>query len=167
MIYSPASIANAFLSRSFENKAEITPMKIQKLIYIAHGYSLAVRDEPLIDELFEAWKFGPVLESLYQECKKYGYSAITNYLHDYGNTAIDKTPAPIPNDIEVNNIIDFVWKTYGCVHPKELSNWTHEKDGPWDKVINSNNGIIYRNEGIDNNIIKEYFKKMIPNDSES
>lgn len=159
--YSAASIANAFLSRSFQNKNEIDPMKMQKLVYLAQGYSLALFDRPIIDELFEAWKFGPVVPSLYQECKKYKYGCIPEYLRDYNNAYFEKIPASVPVEAEVNQIIDFVWSTYGHIKATELSDWTHEKGGPWDTVISGNNGVIYRNQDIDNQLIKEYFQRMM------
>lgn len=163
MAYSAASIANAFLSRSFRDKNGITPMKIQKLVYLAHGYSLALQQTPLVDEFFEAWKFGPVLPSLYHECKKYNFDPINDYLRDYNYISYDKNPASVPDDGVVNQIIDFVWSNYGSVSPIQLSGWTHEKGGPWDTVITENNGVIYRNQEINNKLIEEYFNKMIEN----
>lgn len=50
MAYSAASIANAFLLRGFRSKLPISPMMIQKLLYLAQGYHLYVTDKPLIDE---------------------------------------------------------------------------------------------------------------------
>ena len=139
-------------------------MKMQKLVYLAHGYSLVERNQPLVDELFEAWKFGPVLPSLYQSCKKYGKGSITSQLEDseYGSIR----PSGPPANPEVLKILDFVWENYGSLDAMELSEWTHEKEGPWDTVIRKA-PIIFRNQSIDNNLIKEYFeKRMVADGSE-
>ena len=157
MTYPAASIANAFLSKSFESKTPISPMKIQKLLYFTHGYCLALLRKPAVNELFEAWKFGPVLPSLYQECKGYKSGNINEYLHDYDFITFERTPAPFPDDSQINEIIDFVWNTYGKVDAVKLSNLTHETGGPWDQVISQAGGFMYRNQDIDNDLIKKYF----------
>jgi uncharacterized phage-associated protein len=163
MTYSSASIANAFLNIAFSERAKITHMKIQKLVYLAHGYSLVERDQPLVDEFFEAWKFGPVLPSLYQACKKFGKEAISHLLSDSGYGILSNSAAAPPDNLEVQKILNFVWKNYGLMDAIELSAWTHEKDGPWDKEIHKA-GMIFRNQPIKNEIIKEYFKNQMSAD---
>jgi len=44
-------------------------MKLQKLVYYAHGWHLALNNEPLIDEQVECWQYGPVISSLFHEFK--------------------------------------------------------------------------------------------------
>mgnify|MGYP002861256523 CR=1 FL=1 len=50
---------------------DVTPLKLQKLLYYCQGYSLALTGKPAFPEVIEAWKYGPVVESVYQEYKKY------------------------------------------------------------------------------------------------
>ena len=158
MAYAAASVANAFLSRAFRDKKRISPMKIQKLVYIAHGYSLVECSEPMLDEVFEAWKFGPVLSSLYQECKRYGRDEITNYLKDIDPETGKESPAALPDNDHVNNIIDFVWKTYGSESAISLSDWTHVKGGPWDRVTEGGTKLL-RHRDVPNEYIRDYFQK--------
>ena len=54
-------------------------MKMQKLVYLAHGWHLAIHDRPLISENFEAWPYGPVEEDLYHIFKPYRDAPITDY----------------------------------------------------------------------------------------
>lgn len=163
MPYSAASITNAFLSRAFRDQKIISPMKAQKLVYFAHGYVLCETREPLLDELFEAWKFGPVLPSLYHECKKYGKSYIVDYLRDYDRQTSKWRPAPIPSDCEVNDVLDFVWITYGDMEAITLSDWTHVKGGPWDKITQGGS-LILRNQAIPNIEIETYFRENMYDD---
>jgi uncharacterized phage-associated protein len=156
MPYSAASVANEFLSHSFRDKRPITPMKMQKLVYFAHGYTLVECDRPLVDEAFEAWKFGPVLPSLYHECKKYGNRPIRVYLHDFDYRRESRTPAPPPDHPRKIEIIKFVWVTYGPETAEGLSDWTHVKGGPWDQIT-SGGMDIPRNKDIPNEAIKKYF----------
>lgn len=64
MGHSAKAIANFFIDR--HKRHGISPLKLQKLIYMAHGWHLALLDKPLVeDEAPEAWKFGPVFASVY------------------------------------------------------------------------------------------------------
>lgn len=163
MAYTAASIANAFLSRAYRDKKRVSPMKIQKLLYITHGYSLVECNEPALDEVFEAWKFGPVLSSLYQECKRYGRGHISNYLKDIDPETGAVSAAPLPDDSHINDIIDYVWKEYGGDTAISLSDWTHVKGGPWDKVTEGGTKIL-RHQDVPNNLIKEYFEQNMYGD---
>lgn len=160
LLHSSASIANAFLNRAFRDKKHISPMKIQKLLYLAQGYSLAYRDQPMMDELFEVWRFGPVLPMLYQQCKHYSSDAITDFLHDYDYKFTQCGRAPLPTDNDVNKIVDFVWNNYWHVPATELSKWTHEEGGPWHDIMHANGGMLLRNQDIPNDMLKAYFKKL-------
>jgi uncharacterized phage-associated protein len=159
MAYSAASIANAFLTRAFADRHTIvSPMKIQKLAYLAHGYFLAETGQPLLDELFEAWKFGPVLPSLYHECKKFGQGSINDYIHDYDFATGRSLPAPMPDDKIANEIVEFVWSIYGKMNALDLSDWTHARGGPWDKTTHGGTNIP-RNQIIPNALITAYFRE--------
>ena len=133
-------------------------MKIQKLLYLAHGFWLVDADAPLVNEMFEAWKFGPVLPSLYHECKGFGRGAITNYLQDVDPDTFKVTPAPIPAEQAINELVDFVWENYGDIPAMRLSDWTHVQGGPWDKVTKGGTEII-RHRDVPNEMIGEYFRQ--------
>ena len=55
----------------------LTPIHILKLVYIAHGWSLAIGEHPLIRNEIEAWEYGPVIRSLYDAVKRYGRDPIS------------------------------------------------------------------------------------------
>ena len=48
-------------------------MLLQKLVYIAHGWNLAICGEPLIEEAPEAWDNGPVYRSIWDHIRDHGY----------------------------------------------------------------------------------------------
>ena len=166
MPYSAASVANGFLQRSFSDGNLITPMKIQKLVYIAHGCTLVECEAPLLDELFEAWKFGPVLSSLYHTCKQYGRRGIDRYLHDADYDAwFDRDewrsrPAPVPAHPEVCDILNFVWGRFGGMAPMALSAWTHQTDGPWHRVTDGGTTMV-RHQVVSNHLIRSFFEEHL------
>ena len=52
---------------------EISNLRLQKVLYFAHMFHLGTENgEPLIDEGFEAWDYGPVAPRLYNRVKRYG-----------------------------------------------------------------------------------------------
>lgn len=54
-------IANYILSQT----GQITTMKLQKLVYYCHAWSLVWDEKPLFPERIEAWANGPVVPELY------------------------------------------------------------------------------------------------------
>ena len=62
-------LAEAFLSIS-----SMTHKKLQKLCYYAKAWYLALYDENIVSEPFEAWVHGAVQPELYQKYKSYGFS---------------------------------------------------------------------------------------------
>ncbi|WP_208937066.1 Panacea domain-containing protein [[Haemophilus] ducreyi] len=69
---------NYFLSQcnSEENGDLISNLKIQKLVYYAQGFSLAINNKPLFSEKIQAWTHGPVTPELYNKYKQYGNGAL-------------------------------------------------------------------------------------------
>ncbi len=43
----------------------LTNLRLQKLLYYAQAWSLAMRDKPLFDDRIEAWPSGPVVPSVF------------------------------------------------------------------------------------------------------
>ena len=80
--YRACAIANYFLERA--EREPITQMKVQKLVYFAHGWHLGITQKPLINEQVEAWPYGPVIPSLYQDLKRWGADPITEPIKDRG-----------------------------------------------------------------------------------
>src|SRR5579871_2106878 len=74
--YSPFEIARFFIEKAHQSGKDISPMKLIKLVYIAHAWNLAFYKKPLISESVQAWKYGPVIESLYHGFKHFRNSTI-------------------------------------------------------------------------------------------
>ena len=71
-------IADFFLSKS-----ALTQKKIQKLVYYAYSWFIAINNENadnidniLFDEIPEAWLHGPVFPSLYSKIKSYNWQEV-------------------------------------------------------------------------------------------
>lgn len=79
-------VAQYFISQSkISSPYAVTNLKLQKLLYYAQGFHLAVYGEPLFEEEIQAWAHGPVIPSVYNRLKRYGYFSLDptrNYLID-------------------------------------------------------------------------------------
>lgn len=162
---SALSIANYFIEIARNNKSEIKPLRLMKLVYIAHGYILVSLDRSLLNPRFdkvEAWKYGPVIPSVYHSFKKYGNGPITEktviFTGEYDSDGeIDIiTEEPTLQDEKARRICDFVWKRYSRFADWQLVNFLHKKQSPW--------GLVYeegKNKEIPDLYTKIYFGKII------
>lgn len=156
--YSSLAVANWFI----ENIKPVTPLKLQKLIYFAHGWYLALRDAPLIDERVEAWEFGPVVPNVYHEFKIFGNQPIPEPGTAWQMSEKRKiriTRPQIPEDAEdAKRLLARIIEVYGKFTAAQLSTMTHEPGSPWDIVRKDN---PYR-KGVDipDDLIKAHFKGL-------
>ena len=124
--YDAATIANQFIELASKKQTKLTPMQLIKLSYIAHGFSLAIFRRPLLDDAIEAWRYGPVIPSLYAKLKKYGSrpvgEAISRPFFAVGDESLDD------DDI---GLIEAVFNKYGGLNGLQLSHLTHKPGTPW------------------------------------
>lgn len=157
MTYPVKAIANYFIKKAKENNENLTPMKLIKLCYIAHGTCLAYFGQPLFEDRIEAWKYGPVIPTLYREFKKYGNSHIDEY---YVPVEDSKISLPEEEDIDTKFILDAAWNKFGSWSGEELSSWTHQLDSAWSKTYKK---YSYSSAIIPEYLIKEEFSNYIKN----
>ncbi|MFQ5674146.1 MAG: Panacea domain-containing protein [Nitrospinales bacterium] len=160
MRHSPKAVANYFLKKAWKEKFSLTPIQVIKLVYIAHGWTLAVLGDSLIHDEVEAWQYGPVIPALYREFKS------------FGNKPIDKLAKSRLREDEVyveaiaefsekeKEIMDAVWDKYGNWKGFQLSDLTHKKGTPWDIAYNKNNGPGKTRIVISKDLIKKHYSKL-------
>lgn len=127
----PLYIANTFLQRGFEENVDISPMKLQKLIYIFYKENLQSSNQKLFDEKFQVWKYGPVLSSVYEIFKIYGAKPITDYYMDDDNTF---TTIDFSRNNDLYKIFDKIWTVYKNFNGIYLSMLTHLCGTAWYKA---------------------------------
>ena len=154
----PIAIANYFIKKSWERGTELTPMKLVKLVYIAHGWYLGITDQPLLTEVPQAWQYGPVVPTVYHSFKSYGNGQVTR-LHTVINAGGPITPDV--NDNATQLLLNKVWEIYSRYNGPQLSTLTHQPDTPWDIVWNQQGGKHQRSAIIPNDIIATHYKKVI------
>ena len=125
---------------------ETTPMHVLKLVYISHGWTLGLYGRSLINEPAEAWRYGPVVPSVYHRYKSFRGDPITTEPVDRSDEFDD----------EQRDVIEQVHEVYGDFTALQLSALTHKPGTPWD--------VTYREYGagviIPNELIRDYYKRL-------
>lgn len=137
-------------------------MKIQKLVYFAHGWHLGLGGGPLCADRVEAWRWGPVFPELYHSVKRWGNRAIRKPLEivDYDGRHYRWTTPELPEQTDFSSrVIDRVWEVYGPRTGWALSQLTHQQGTPWDTIRARYPGV--RNVEIPSPLIREYFERKV------
>ena len=162
MSYDTLMIANFFVNLSSIKHAPITPMKLQKLVFFAHGWYLAITGKPLIADKIEAWQYGTFIPSVYDHFK--GNKLITEpakvIKQVKGKIVLYIPELPTGEDHQfVRDLLQRVWNIYKSYSAIQLSNMTHALDSPWAKTIEP-----YREKSlfpyhleISQEVIRDYF----------
>ena len=100
------------------NKIHPEPLKLQKLLYLAQGYSYAFYDRPLFKEEIEGWVHGPVVRNVYNMFSSYQYNCIDI---NYEVEELDK---------EAEDVLNYVINNFAKYDSKYLEKLSHEQE-PW------------------------------------
>ena len=98
--------------------ADVSNLKLQKLLYYAQAWYLVFAGDPLFPETCEAWVHGPVVARVFGDYKSNRWAAIS---------------APVgtaSQDAEIVSHIDEVLGVYGEFTPAQLGRLTHQ-ERPW------------------------------------
>jgi len=119
------NVARYFIIRAYEDgiEAEMTNMKVQKLLYYAQSLHLALYNEPLFAEEIQAWRYGPVCPPAYKF---------------YSDFEAKQLPIPDKESLlqlprEKKELLEEIWEYFGGYHAYKLSDMTH-LEFPWKKA---------------------------------
>ena len=138
-------VADYFLNRADkeEDGDIITNLKLQKLVYYAQGFHLAMFDKPLFDNQIEAWTHGPVCPDLYHAKKSFGRGPVEANVDFDGSIFSD-------DQLE---LLDEIYTVYGQFSAWRLRDLTHE-ESPWCNNKDSKNIISHSD-------LSEYFSTQL------
>jgi len=144
-------IAKYFIRLANETGSYISNLKLQKLVYYAQGWYLAIYDTPLFEEDFEAWIHGPVIPALYREYKDFGWKPI---IKDVEKSSFCE---------DIYNFLEEVSDVYFACDAYELERMTHQ-EAPW---VNARRGLpmdVPSNEVISKESMRNYYKARAEED---
>ena len=123
----------------------MTNLRVNKLLYLAQGHCFARTGEQLFEDDFEAWDYGPVIPSIYQQYKKYGKNPIDEIDNGYRHDIFTST--------ELDLLVD-VAREYGKYATGKLVDFTHCPNSPWSNAFKMGYQLIEKHT------IEDYFKSI-------
>jgi uncharacterized phage-associated protein len=120
-----------------DGEYDLTPLKLQRLVYYCQGFHLALYGKPLFPEPIEAWKRGPVCPLLYRALKPAGIYPVFEL--DAKDDSLTES--------EKQLIADVYWE-YGQFAAWKLGDMTR-KETPW--------AAAQTNEAISQESMKTFF----------
>lgn len=156
------AVANEFLRLAESDGRKLDAMKLQKLVYFAHGWHLALKGEPLLDEEIQAWDYGPVVTSLYHEFKEFGPDPVDRLArHTVLRGDSIEEEEPRLEDEYAREIVSEVWRKYGEFSGIQLANMTHRRGTPWEMVDRRFQGRIPRGATLPDELIRSGFRREL------
>jgi uncharacterized phage-associated protein len=154
------SVANYLVDLSKEGE-RFHLIGLIKRVYIVHGFSLALYNKPAIDDRFdcvEAWKYGPVIPSVYHSFKYNKNNKIENPVEiiEWGDDGDFQFVAPQLKDNDIMEVCKMVFKRYRKTTDSDMIKLTHLSGTPW--------GLCYvaeQNNQIPDDLTKRYYLKIV------
>lgn len=147
-------IADYFIWLANYTGSFISNLKLQKLVYYAQAWYLAIHDKPLFDEDFEAWIHGPVIPELYKEYCGFKWKPILKEVEE-----------PKFSE-EVRQFLDEVADVYFGLDAYELEQMTRS-EAPWIEARGYLPTDASCNEIISKESMREYFKPRVEEEEDS
>lgn len=140
------AVAEELLRLARDEQRPLTPLKLIKLTYLCHGWSLALMGCDLLSEEVEAWQYGPVIPELYHAIKHFRSGEVTALPYSGGAKLDD----------DQKQLVASVYDAYKALSGGQLSSLTHESGTPWHDAW-TNRG---KNAVIPTNQIREHFERL-------
>ena len=88
------TVAAHILVLARDNDNRLDPLQLNKLCYITQGFCLGESGKPAFNDTIEAWKYGPVVKSVYHRFKRYGSAKITHLADNTSLNYDEQRPSP-------------------------------------------------------------------------
>lgn len=128
-----------------------THTRMEKLVYYCYADYLCMYNKKLFDDKIYAFKYGPVIESIYEKYKDTEGQSIIQPIEKEYMMPIRSRIMNSKNGIEKINSIDLTLEKYKFCNTNTLIAYTHRDNTPW--AVNGKGLILYK-EISDNDILK-------------
>ncbi|MCF0236632.1 MAG: DUF4065 domain-containing protein [Bacteroidaceae bacterium] len=153
------SLANLLIKLAAESGLELRPLRLMKLVYFAHGFSIALFNRSLLDERFdvvEAWRYGPVIPSVYHTFKYLKNAPVTPEHYAVTIDASGQFHTPILQDEDAEKVARYVLDRYKGYTDSDLVTLTHQDGTPWSMVYEAG-----KNARIPDEYTKVYYAHVV------
>jgi uncharacterized phage-associated protein len=138
-------VADFFVWFCHESGDLLTNLELQKYLYYAQGWYLALYDRPLFDDRLEAWPHGPAQPGTYGRFKHYRWSPIDAEIGE-----------PVLAAGVRDHLVE-VYEAYGHFSAWDLERMTHA-EAPWLEARGDLSEDAYSNAIITPESMRRYFR---------
>ena len=156
MAYPALRVANELL----QLHGDVSHMKLQKLLYYANGWWLAMEGQPLLNENPQVWRYGPVFRWLYSSLSRFGHADIGKPVPPGPFGPQNLTLEGEQGADNVRNLLSWIWAEHGQKTAIQLSDETHAPGTPWRKIAEEHNFRVPTNTEIPPQLDWEYFASL-------
>ncbi|MBD2543187.1 Panacea domain-containing protein [Planktothricoides raciborskii] len=117
-MWSCDDVADYFIKLANDTGSFVSNLQLQKLVYYAQAWHLAIHGEQLFPEDFEAWVHGPVIPELYEQYQAFSWKPI------------QKEVTKLNLSQSVISFLDEIADVYFCCNSYELERMT-QQESPW------------------------------------
>lgn len=134
-----------------KSKWMYTQLELQKLVYLAHMFHLVKEDnQPLVENRFEAWEWGPVHVDLYYKLRAAGASSIPKSFEEWKILkTVDETSTEA-------RWLGYISECFPPGNGASLLSITHNKHSAWKRCYKR----ILNIEIPDSKIVQEYHDQV-------
>lgn len=140
-------VADSLIDLAIDKGSPITNLKLQKLLYYAQAWHLAIYSVELFPDDFEAWVHGPVVPAVFRAFRSSNWATLT----PQGTISLRH---------EAIYHLKQVWKVYGKFSAFELERMTHSEE-PWRKARKGLAPDEPSHEIISKSSIKKYYASQL------
>lgn len=148
--HSAIAVARFLLIESERQGFPMTPMKLLKIVFLAHGWMLGLYRIPLVRGPLEAWQYGPVFPELYHAVKHLGAQPVKA-------SDLESEKPKKDFDPEARKVMLDAVGRYGPLSASRLSRLTHAPSSPWELTYREGR----RHARMSNDLIEFYYRKML------
>ncbi len=155
--------ADYVIQKFLSDGAEISVLKLQKLLYYIQAWHLVFYNQKLINTTFEAWAHGPCIPALYSRLKYEQNLYLYSCIKKEHLTSSPEELKQLADSENINNHIDAVLDKYGGLSGIELEILTH-KEPPWQNARGDIEPFERCETVISDDAMKEYYRSLLPSD---
>ena len=155
-------IANELIRMAAAEGKVFDQMHLQELVYIAHGWCLAITGEPLTGDRPEALEHGPEYRRLAEALARWGIEPVTLEIEvDDEHSRRSKMDATVHAQSELSpierEVLVRIYAEYGNLQTSQLATLTRAQGTPWEQVFADGAG---QRRDVPHDLIRTQFAKI-------
>jgi uncharacterized phage-associated protein len=156
-------IANEFIRLAAADGRAFDQLQLQALVYIAHGWCLALHGEALTGDRPEAWDFGPMYQRLATALAPCGREPVRFQISStegFPSLKLESNSNAASSELEQveAELVEEIYQNYGALESWQLSALTRKGSTPWKQVFADGVG---RSRDIPHDLIRIQFAELL------